>query len=110
MSSKRIAGIINTALLKRKEYDADRESIFILEQAGYNPRAVEQMMSALVSLSQANALQVFFDAHPNTEDRLKEISEILEDPALVFLSLYPLFTVLLINLKPLSRAAFLYRR
>lgn len=72
---------------KRKEYDADRESIFILEQAGYNPRAVEEMMNALISLSRTNALAAFFDAHPNTEDRLKEISEILEDPSLVFLSM-----------------------
>ncbi len=72
---------------KRKEYDADRESIFILEQAGYNPRAVEEIMSALIPLSRTDALSAFFDAHPNTEDRLKEISEILEDPSLVFLSM-----------------------
>ena len=72
---------------KRKEYDADRESIFILEQAGYNPRAVEEMMTALSFLSDANLLQVFFDAHPDTKDRLKEISEILENPSLVFLSM-----------------------
>ncbi|MBO7611003.1 MAG: M48 family metalloprotease [Elusimicrobia bacterium] len=72
---------------KRKEYDADRESIFILEQAGYNPRAVEEMMTALSLMSGSSLLEAFFDEHPNTKDRVKEISEILEDPSLVLLSM-----------------------
>ena len=76
---------------KRKEYDADRESIFILEQAGYNPRAVEETMTALSFMSDSGTLEDFlkgaFDEHPDTKNRLKEISEILEDPSLVFLSM-----------------------
>jgi predicted unusual protein kinase regulating ubiquinone biosynthesis (AarF/ABC1/UbiB family) len=72
---------------KRKEYDADREAVFILEQAEYNPRAVEETMTALSLMSDLNLLGTFFDAHPDTKNRLKEISEILEDPSLVFLSM-----------------------
>ncbi|MCL2485592.1 MAG: AarF/UbiB family protein [Endomicrobia bacterium] len=62
---------------KKNEYDSDISSIEIISEAGYNPRAVKDMLSALSVLTSLD-----FDlshSHPNTTQRANKIATLIND-------------------------------
>ena len=67
---------------KKDEYDSDIQAIFILDNAGYNPICVQEVMEFLVFLEEKekyNSFSLLLDAHPDAENRLTKINTFLSD-------------------------------
>ncbi|MBQ4179080.1 MAG: M48 family metalloprotease, partial [Elusimicrobia bacterium] len=69
--------VINRGSDKRREYDADTGALEMLDMAGYNPKAMQELLTLFSKISGDSKLSsvfVLLDAHPNNEDRLKAVS------------------------------------
>ena len=69
---------------KKDEYDSDIQAIFILDNAGYNPISVQDLMEYLAYLEEKTryvsiGLNKILDAHPDAQNRLVKIKTFLSD-------------------------------
>lgn len=74
-----IGELMGLSFSRDHELDADRLSIKLVTEAGYDPRAMLQVMAVLQKASSGNQLPEFFKTHPNPENRLAKIQEAIRD-------------------------------
>ena len=69
---------------KKNEYDSDIQAVFMLDNAGYNPISVQDLMEFLNYLEEktkyrSTGLNKILDAHPDAGNRLIKIKTFLSD-------------------------------
>jgi predicted Zn-dependent protease len=74
--SESVTGVVDTLLTKgfdrKQEYEADLYAVQLLERAGYDPRALLDVLEALKKSTTADA-QGWFATHPAPEDRVEAV-------------------------------------
>jgi predicted Zn-dependent protease len=66
-----ISGMVDTGYSKIQEFDADKNALAIMAAAGYNPYAMNDMLSLLKEKS--NVKTGFGKTHPSPEDRMNNL-------------------------------------
>jgi beta-barrel assembly-enhancing protease len=78
---KSIDDIINKMVVsgysRGQELDADKESLAILFQAGYNPQGLTQFLETLHHRSGASSTAGFYDTHPPAANRLSAAQDLV---------------------------------
>jgi beta-barrel assembly-enhancing protease len=68
-----IGQLVNMKFGREDELESDRLGVRFMAEAGYDPRALIQVMNVLASASQGGAPPEFFSTHPNPENRIANI-------------------------------------
>jgi len=61
------------------ELQSDRLGVQLMAEAGYDPRAMIQVMEILAAASQGNQPPEFFSTHPNPDNRIERIQEAINE-------------------------------
>ncbi len=73
---------------RKKEYDADIESLFTADDAGYNPNAMVDVMNFFIEAQSNPSLMAMvhraLDDHPDSVDRRSRLTSILSDKNIFF--------------------------
>jgi predicted Zn-dependent protease len=73
-----IAGVVNQVtqlkFSREDESQADSEGLKFMAEAGYDPRAMLDVMKILLAASQGGRQPEFLSTHPYPEDRIKQIT------------------------------------
>lgn len=72
-----VSTMVNTGYSQSQEYDADETALEIMYAAGYNPRAMTQMLT-LLETRQPGSSGGFASTHPSAQNRLKKVEKKLE--------------------------------
>lgn len=77
-----VAAMVNQMLQlrysRKDESQADTWGLKIMEQAGYNPKAMIQVMEVLKSVGGGRGVPQIFQTHPDPDLRIRQIKEYLE--------------------------------
>jgi len=68
--------LVRTGFSREQEFAADRKAVEILAAAGYNPRALQDMLRIL-QRKQGSAVGGFFATHPSPADRIRNIEPVI---------------------------------
>jgi predicted Zn-dependent protease len=74
-----IGQLINLRFGREDELESDRLGVRFMSDAGYDPRALIQVMEILAAASEGNRPPEFFSTHPNPENRVAEIQAAIEN-------------------------------
>ncbi|MDR1195216.1 MAG: AarF/ABC1/UbiB kinase family protein, partial [Endomicrobium sp.] len=72
---------------KKKEYNSDLEALYIMDNAGFNPKALSEVMNYFAESNQrpyAAAVASLVDPHPTSKDRLEMINKSLNSKNTIF--------------------------
>ena len=72
-----IGGLVNLKYGREDELEADRLGVHLMSEAGYDPRAMIEVMKILQA-SGGKAPAEFFSTHPNPEHRIERIQEAIK--------------------------------
>ena len=73
-----IGQLVNLKFGRDDELESDRLGVRFMAQAGYDPRAMLDVMQILASASEGNRPPEFFSTHPNPENRIARIEEAIQ--------------------------------
>ena len=80
MLAQLVAQMINLKYGRDDELESDRWGVKLMAQAGYDPRAMIEVMNVLAQASQGGARQPeFFSTHPNPDRRIQRIEEAIRE-------------------------------
>ena len=68
--------LLESGYSRGQEYDADEFAVALLDKTGYDPSALAEVLEAL---NKAKSEGGWFSTHPEPEDRLDEVKDLLED-------------------------------
>jgi predicted Zn-dependent protease len=68
-----IGQLVNMKYGREDEIEADRLGVRLMAQAGYDPRAMIQVMEVLRAAGGRGGQPEFFSTHPNPENRIQKI-------------------------------------
>ncbi|MBK8905508.1 MAG: M48 family metalloprotease [Anaerolineaceae bacterium] len=74
-----IGQLVNMKFGRDDELQSDRLGVQFMAEAGYDPRAMIQVMQILAAASEGNAPPEFFSTHPNPDNRIARIEEAIEE-------------------------------
>lgn len=66
---------------RRQEYEADRYAVELLKRAGYNPRALDEVLALLERAKKSAPDGGWFATHPDPSDRIEEVAGELQGGA-----------------------------
>ena len=78
MSNEVVKTLVNTGFSKEQEFDADKNALYILQSAGYDPYA---MLDMLGQLEQSSSNSGWGATHPSPKDRIKKVNKELASMA-----------------------------
>ncbi len=70
--------LVNTGYSQAQEYDADALAASLLYTAGYSPHAIVDML-ILLDENSKNQRRGFINTHPKPQNRIKNVSKVLDD-------------------------------
>jgi predicted Zn-dependent protease len=70
-----VGQLVNMKYSRSDELESDRLGVRFLAEAGYDPRAMIQVMGALERAANGQNPPEFFSTHPNPENRIRQIEE-----------------------------------
>ena len=70
-----VGQLVNMKFGRDDELQSDRLGVQFMAEAGYDPRAMVQVMEILAAASQGNQPPEFFSTHPNPDNRIARIEE-----------------------------------
>ena len=73
-----VGNVVNMKYGRGDELQSDTLGVHFMAEAGYNPRAMLQVMKILASLSKGGRQPEFFSTHPNPENRTLTIEHAIE--------------------------------
>lgn len=73
-----IGQLVNMKFGRDDELQSDQLGVQFMAEAGYDPRAMIQVMQILAAASQGNQPPEFFSTHPNPENRIARIEEAIQ--------------------------------
>lgn len=73
------AQLIGLRFSRKDELESDREGLRYMAAAGYDPRSMIRLMQVLQESSKGNRQPEFFATHPNPENRLGRIEELIKE-------------------------------
>jgi len=76
-----IGQLINLKFGREDELEADFLGVCFINDSGYNPEELLNVMQILAESSQGNAPPEFFSTHPNPESRIQRIQEAIQNIA-----------------------------
>jgi predicted Zn-dependent protease len=68
-----VGQLVNMKFGREDELQADRLGVRFMSEAGYDPRALIQVMQILAEASGSQRQPEFFSTHPNPENRIQQI-------------------------------------
>jgi predicted Zn-dependent protease len=74
-----IGQLVNLKFGRDDELESDRLGVRFMAQAGYDPRAMLDVMQILASASEGNRPPEFFSTHPNPDNRIARIEEAIQE-------------------------------
>lgn len=74
-----IGQLINLKFGRDDELQSDKLGVQFMADAGYDPRAMIQVMEVLAAASDGNAPPEFFSTHPNPDNRITRIQQAIEE-------------------------------
>ncbi|MCB8926971.1 MAG: M48 family metalloprotease [Ardenticatenaceae bacterium] len=74
-----IGQLVNMKFGRDDELQSDRLGVQFMVEAGYDPRAMIQVMEILAAASQGNQPPEFFSTHPNPDNRIARIEEAIQE-------------------------------
>src|SRR4030095_15184459 len=73
-----VGQLVNMRFERQDEIEADRLGVQVMSQAGYDSRAMIDVMGVLKAASKSRAPE-FFSTHPNPENRLERIKKAIDE-------------------------------
>ena len=70
--------LINMKYGREDELEADRDGVFFMAKAGYNPLAMLEVMEILRKAGQGRTSE-FFSTHPNSDQRIEQIERTIRE-------------------------------
>ena len=70
--------MVNLKYGREDELESDRLGFQFMTQAGYNPQGIVELMAILDSATKGQAQPEFFSTHPNPDNRVARLQEIIE--------------------------------
>jgi predicted Zn-dependent protease len=74
-----IGQLVNMKYGREDELEADFQGVCFINDAGYDPSELIQVMRVLANASQGQAPPEFFSTHPNPERRIERIQEAIQN-------------------------------
>ncbi len=74
-----IGQLVNLKFGRDDELQSDRLGVRFMSEAGYDPRAMIQVMQILAAASDGNAPPEFFSTHPNPDNRITRIEDAIQE-------------------------------
>jgi beta-barrel assembly-enhancing protease len=74
-----IGQLVNLKFSRNDEIEADRWGVILMEEAGYDPRAMIEVMEILKEASAGGRQPEFFATHPNPENRVQRIKAFIAE-------------------------------
>ncbi|MCB8978540.1 MAG: M48 family metalloprotease [Ardenticatenaceae bacterium] len=74
-----VGQLINLKFGRDDELQSDRLGVRFMSEAGYDPRAMIQVMEILAAASDGNAPPEFFSTHPNPDNRITRIEDAIQE-------------------------------
>lgn len=74
-----IGQLVNLKFGRDDELQSDRLGVQFMADAGYDPRAMIQVMQILAAASDGNAPPEFFSTHPNPDNRITRIEDAIQE-------------------------------
>lgn len=74
-----IGQLVNLKFGRSDELQSDQLGVQFMSEAGYDPRAMIQVMEILAAASQGNQPPEFFSTHPNPDNRIARIEEAINE-------------------------------
>lgn len=72
MSNEVVKTLVNTGFSKEQEFEADKNALYILQSAGYDPYA---MLDMLGQLEESPSNSGWGSTHPSPKDRIKKVNK-----------------------------------
>lgn len=70
-----VAQLVNMKFSREHELESDRLAVRLMADAGYDPRALIEVMRVLAQANQGQNPPEFFSTHPNPDNRIEQIEE-----------------------------------
>ena len=74
-----IGQLVNLKFSRQDELEADKLGVVLMSEAGYDPRAMIEVMEVLKQASGGRSQPEFFATHPNPENREERIRQIIHE-------------------------------
>jgi predicted Zn-dependent protease len=74
-----IAQLVNLKFSRNDELEADKLGVALMSEAGYDPRAMIEVMEVLKQVSSGGSQPEFFATHPNPENREEKIRQVIKE-------------------------------
>ena len=71
-SNEVVKTLVNTGFSKEQEFDADKQALYIMQSAGYDPYA---MLDMLAQLEESPSNSGWGSTHPSPKDRIKKVNK-----------------------------------
>ena len=78
MSNEVVKTLVNTGFSKEQEFEADKNALYILQSAGYDPYA---MLDMLAQIDESPSNSGWGSTHPSPKDRIKKVNKELASMA-----------------------------
>ena len=78
MSNEVVKTLVNTGFSKEQEFEADKNALYILQSAGYDPYA---MLDMLEQIDESPSNSGWGSTHPSPKDRIKKVNKELASMA-----------------------------
>lgn len=72
MSNEVVKTLVNTGFSKEQEFEADKNALYILQSAGYDPYA---MLDMLAQIDESPSNSGWGSTHPSPKDRIKKVNK-----------------------------------
>lgn len=73
-----IGGLVNMRFGRQDELESDELGVKYMSDAGYDPRAMIEVMQILAKSSEGGAPPEFFSTHPNPDNRIARIEAAIQ--------------------------------
>ncbi len=72
MSNEVVKTLVNTGFSKEQEFEADKNALYIMQSAGYDPYA---MLDMLAQIDESPSNSGWGSTHPSPKDRIKKVNK-----------------------------------
>ncbi|HEX2781062.1 MAG TPA: M48 family metallopeptidase [Gemmatimonadaceae bacterium] len=72
-----IGQLVSMRFGRQDELEADALGVRLMKEAGYDPRGMHDLLLTLASLDQGGRPPEFFSTHPNPENRLSQVDQLI---------------------------------
>ncbi len=76
-----INSMVNNGYSQGQEFDADEKALYLMADAGYNPAAMDNLLSKMNEL-QGGRKTGFYKTHPSPEKRIKNVNKAIKNVAI----------------------------